>query len=213
MRGFIKDIQHTRQPGCRFALASLMRCALAPAQRAAGPVEIEIIKADIVEEPQPLDDLLQDGRRRSAFCCVGQMRSAGIASMERQVSASANRAACRRWRCPRMPQSSRPALRVSAAPRDTSSHGADCRLILAELFAHPGAFGAEHPPVEIADHALRTAFSPHRICAHQQSVNVTGLPAGAIEHDDLNFAGTRSCHGVSRLKSRIRVARLPSTCM
>ena len=57
--GFVEDVEHARQAAADLA-GEADALALAARQRAAGAVEVEIVEADIVEEAEPLDDLLQD---------------------------------------------------------------------------------------------------------------------------------------------------------
>ena len=60
--GLVQHVEHARQ--ARADLAGEADALALPArQRAAGPVEVEIVEPDIVEEAQPLVDFLQDGMR------------------------------------------------------------------------------------------------------------------------------------------------------
>jgi hypothetical protein len=88
-RRLVQHVQHARQarPDLRRQADAL---ALAARQRAAGPVEIQVIEPDIVEEAQPLDDLLQD-RLRDGALLVGQMfgrpvKKASASTTDRRVA-------------------------------------------------------------------------------------------------------------------------------
>ena len=86
--GLVEDVEHARQARADLA-GEADALALAAGQRAAGAVEVEIIEPDIVEEAEPLVDLLED----RAGDLVLLVRSSLSASARNQASASATRAA------------------------------------------------------------------------------------------------------------------------
>jgi hypothetical protein len=78
-RGLVEDVEHARE-----ARADLRgeadALALAARERARGAIEVEIIEADIVEEAEPLDDLLEDAA--SAICVLLIVEMAGHVAEE-----------------------------------------------------------------------------------------------------------------------------------
>ena len=58
-RGLVEHVEHARQAGADLA-GEADALALAARQRARGAVEVEIVEPDIVEEAEPLVDLLED---------------------------------------------------------------------------------------------------------------------------------------------------------
>ncbi len=73
--GLVEDIEHAREAGADLA-GEADALALAAREGAAGAVEVEIIEADIVEEAEALDDLLEDGLG-DLVLLVGELRRAG----------------------------------------------------------------------------------------------------------------------------------------
>ena len=59
-RGLVEDVEDARQAGADLA-GEADALALAARQGAGGAVEVEIVEADIVEEAEPLVNLLEDG--------------------------------------------------------------------------------------------------------------------------------------------------------
>ncbi len=94
-RRFVEDVEDAREAG-----ADLRReadaLALAARERARGAVEVEIVEPDIVEEAEPLVDLLEDDVRDLLLDGVELVLEAA----EPGVGVR-DRAAGGRWRCPR----------------------------------------------------------------------------------------------------------------
>ena len=144
----VEHVEHARQPAADLA-GEADALALAAAQGAAGAVEVEVIEPDIVEEAQPLVDLLEDRlgdlallrascseRRnhlqRSRHRHAGDMRDVLAATFTHSASG------------------------LSRAPWQVS-HG--CAVwYLAQLLAHPRALGLEQAAVEVADHPFEGLF-------------------------------------------------------
>ena len=59
--GLVEDVEHARQPAADLR-GEADALALAAGERARGAIEVEVIEPDVVEEAEPLDDLLQDAR-------------------------------------------------------------------------------------------------------------------------------------------------------
>jgi hypothetical protein len=70
-RGLVEDVEDARQAAADLD-GEADALALPARQRAARAVEVEIVEPDIVEEAEPLVDLLQDGARDLALL-VGQV--------------------------------------------------------------------------------------------------------------------------------------------
>src|SRR5690606_14058814 len=118
--------------------------ALTARKRAAGPVQIEVIEPDVVQEPQPLNDFLQDRagdlvlRVRELF---GQRGEPG--------QRIAYRIAHRRGD---VGPGDLHGQGLVVEPRTVAGLARLRRLEARELLAHPGAIGLQQPPVEVADH-------------------------------------------------------------
>jgi hypothetical protein len=80
-RGLVEDVEDAGQAGADLA-GEADALALAAGQGAGGAVEVEIIEADIVEEAEPLVDLLEDGA--GDFLVLGESLAS---SVENQSSA------------------------------------------------------------------------------------------------------------------------------
>ena len=59
-RRLVEHVEHARQARADLA-GEADALALAARERAAGAVEVEVVEPDVVEEAQPLVDLLEDG--------------------------------------------------------------------------------------------------------------------------------------------------------
>jgi hypothetical protein len=84
----VEHVEHAGEAGADLA-GEADALALAAGEGAGGAIEVEVIEADIVEEAQPLDDLLEDGAG-DLVLLVGQMlRQAG-----KKASASTTERRC-----------------------------------------------------------------------------------------------------------------------
>ena len=144
-RGLVEHVEHARQAGADLA-GEADSLALAAGERARGAVEIEIVEADIVEEAEPLVDLLEDGAgdlvlgRRELFV-KGFEPGEGVADgagggLRNMLAGDLHR------------------QRLGTQARAVADFARGGGLVFAELLAHPRALGLEHPAVEIADDAV-----------------------------------------------------------
>ncbi len=123
-----------------------MRWLSPPRQRARGAIEVEIVEPDVVEEAEPLDDLLQDTLGDLLLLVVQMLRH-----LAEEFERGADRAA----------GGHRDVLpgdldraRLGLEPRAVAHLAGPGGLVFAQLLAHPRAVGREHAALEIADHAL-----------------------------------------------------------
>ena len=153
---FVEDVEHAAEPAADLA-GEADALALPAAERAGRAIEVEVIEPDIVEEAQPLADLLQDGG--------GDLRL---------------------LRCQVIVEREEPVLRRRHAHRDGcgdigrsvgARHLYRQRLVVealapaglarlrglepGQLLAHPGGFGLHHAAVEVADHPFERLV--HRV--------------------------------------------------
>ena len=154
-RGLVQHIEHAGQ-----ARADLRRepdaLALAAGQRAARARQREIIEADIVEEGEPLADLLQDARG-DLVLLRGEVRG--------QVGEPVRRLPDRHLRDLADMQPGdldRQRLRLQAIA--AAGLAGMIRLVARQLLAHPGGFGLAPAPLDIGDDALERLGG--RIVAH-----------------------------------------------
>ena len=201
-RGLVEHVEDARQARADLA-GEADALALAARERARGAVEVEIIEADIVEEAEALVDLLEDGagdlvlgriellgERREPGQSVADGAGGGLADMlagdlhRERLGAEAG------------------------AVADLARRGA---LIFAELLAHPGGFGLEHAAVEIADHAVERLLDLVAAAAVDEAQGDRAA-LGAVE-DDVVDVLRQVLPRRFEARNRIRVARLPSTCI
>ena len=201
-RGLVEDVEHARQARADLA-GEADALALAARQRAAGAVEVEIVEPDIVEEAEPLDDLLEDALG-DPLLLVGELVGERGEPGERVGRPSGG------WTCV---MSSPAILTASAsglrrAPWQVS-HGARLWYLLSSSRIQALSVWSMR--------RLRLPITPSNGLLHVIALAAVDegerdrLAAGAVEDDRCTSPG-RSFHGVSRLKPNSR-ARLPSTCM
>jgi hypothetical protein len=93
-RGLVEDVEDAGQAGADLA-GEADALALAAGQGAGGAIEVEIIEADIVEEAEPLVDLLED--RAGDSWCWGRASPRAWRTSRARGGPSGGRT----WRCPR----------------------------------------------------------------------------------------------------------------
>jgi hypothetical protein len=155
--GLVQDIEHARQPR-----ADLRRqpdaLALAAGQRAGITRQCQVIQPDIVEEFQPIADLLEDAR--GDLVLLGR-------KLRRKVAEPAIRFADRHLRDLGDVQPvdlHRQRLRLQ--PVAAAGLARMVGLIAAQLFAHPGGIGLLPAPLDIIDDAferLGITVGPHAV--------------------------------------------------
>ena len=158
-RGLVEHVEHARQARADLA-GEADALALAARERARGAVEVEIVEADIVEEAEPLVDLLED---RAGDLVLGRGELLRRGSRTRRARGGRERAVAWLICSPAILTASGSGRR--RAPWQISQGGG--ALIFAELLAHPGAFGLEQAAVEIADHAVERLLAPRRTCGRR----------------------------------------------
>ncbi len=143
--GLVEDVEHAAQSAADLA-GEADALALAAAQGAAGAIEVEVVEPDVVEEAQPLVDFLED-RAGDLVLGVGQL------VRQREEPVLGHRHAHLRRRGD-VGGGDLDAQCLVVEPL-AAAHLAGLRgLVLAQLLAHPRAFGLQHPAVEVADHPL-----------------------------------------------------------
>ncbi len=176
--GLVEHVEHAREARADLA-GEADALAFAARQGAGGAIEVEVIEADVVEEAEALVDFLEDG--------LGDLRLlAGELGIEfaipcdgggdREVGDGGDVG-------PGDLDAERFGFEAGAVAGLAGLRG----LVLAELLAHPRAFGLQHAAVEIADHAFERLGDGVALLAVDEGER-DGLAAGAIEDDELHLA-------------------------
>ena len=141
----IEHIEHARQAGADLA-GQADALALPAGQGSAGPVKVEIIKPDIVEEAQPLVDFLQD-RLGNLLLLIGQGLVDAAEPLERVTDAHFRG-------CGDIDACDLDAECLGLQARAVAGFAWLRRLIFRQFLAHPRAVGLQQAAVEIAYDAL-----------------------------------------------------------